>query len=343
MNQRIPTLFVLLLLTIGCSNDSSYARRATESISGSTMGTTFSIKYLPGRNTPTISEVAKAVNEELLRVNQQMSTYLEDSEISKFNQSQSTDWFSVSSETAQVVELALKFNRISEGTFDVTVGPLVELWGFGRKPAPASRPSDLQIASLLMSVGSDKIQVQMDPPAIKKSLPSVQIDLSAIAKGHGVDRLVQRLTELDVKHMMIEIGGEVRTVGNRSDGESWQVGIELPDPRRRALHRTIAFSNHALATSGDYRNFRQIGNEQIGHFINPQTGIPIETEIASASVLMPDCASADAIATTLMASSLENALRLSKLHEWPVLLIIRRNNKLETLTTPQFEELVQYK
>ncbi len=103
------------------------------------MGTTFSIKYLPGRNTPTISEVAKAVNEELLRVNQQMSTYLEDSEISKFNQSQSTDWFSVSSETAQVVELALKFNRISEGTFDVTVGPLVELWGFGRKPAPASR------------------------------------------------------------------------------------------------------------------------------------------------------------------------------------------------------------
>lgn len=307
------------------------------------MGTTFSIKYQPGIDTPGIAEVAKDVNDELVVVNQQMSTHLEDSEVSKFNRSQSTEWFTVSVDTARVVDSSLQYSRISEGTFDVTVGPLVNAWGFGPSPAPKSPPSALQVASLLLSVGSDKLQVRLDPPALRKTLPSVQIDLSAIAKGHGVDRVIQRLSKLGIKNMMVEIGGEVRTCGTRTDGQGWQVGIELPDPRKRALHRKISFSNLALATSGDYRNFHQIGAEQVGHFINPRTGRPIEPEIASASVLMPDCASADAIATTLMASTLENALRLSTLHQWPVLLIVRRENQFETITTPQFEELVQYK
>lgn len=342
LNHLQKILLLVPLLIVGCSNGSGEARRAAESISGSTMATTFSIKYQPSNDTPGIADVAKVVNDELAVVNQQMSTYLEDSEVSKFNQSQSTDWFTVSDETARVVDLALQYNRLSEGTFDVTVGPLVNAWGFGPSPTPTSPPSALQIATLLTSVGSDKLQVRLDPPALKKALPSVLIDLSAIAKGHGVDRVIERLSNLGIKNMMVEIGGEVRTSGTRADGQNWQVGIEVPDPRRRALHRTISFSNLALATSGDYRNFRQVGSEQVGHFINPKTGRPIEPEIASASVLMPDCASADAIATTLMASTLENALRLSTLHQWPVLLIVRREDQFETITTPQFEELVQY-
>lgn len=331
------------LLVVGCSNSSNEARRAAESISGSTMGTTFSIKYQPSNDTPGIAKVAKVVNDELAVVNQQMSTYLEDSEVSKFNQNLSTDWFTVSDDTARVVDLALQYNRLSEGTFDITVGPLVNAWGFGPSPTPASPPSALQIATLLTSVGSDKLQVRLDPPALKKTLPSVQIDLSAIAKGHGVDRVIQRLNNLGIKNMMVEIGGEVSIRGTRADGQSWQVGIEVPDPRQRALHRTISFSSLALATSGDYRNFRQVGAEQVGHFIDPRTGRPVQPDIASASVLMPDCASADAIATTLMASTLENALRLSTLHQWPVLLIVRRGDQFETITTPQFEALVQYK
>jgi FAD:protein FMN transferase len=324
----------MALVNAGC--DRTY--RATESIIGQTMGTTYSIKYIPGVDSPELKEIGKVVNEELLKVNQQMSTYIDDSEISQFNASSSTDWFEVSADTAKVVHLALSIHHLSNGAFDITVAPLVNLWGFGPTPEPDEMPSDAVIDELLQFVGSEKLQVRLEPPALKKQIAGMKIDLSAIAKGHGVDRVAHKLDLAGVNNYFVEIGGEIRTKGTRLDGLPWQVGIERPDPEKRALHQVVGLSNGSMATSGDYRNFLELSGKRVTHFIDPKSGRPVASELVSASVIADDCATADAIATALMASgTLNNAIELTERYKWATLLIAKHEDKLETVSSVAFE------
>ena len=197
----------------------------------------------------------RLVEEELKRVNQQMSIYIQDSEFMRFNVSRSTDWFSVSIETVSVLDLSLQISVVSDGAFDVTVGPLVNLWGFGPNKRKNSIPTDEELETARAAVSFKNLAVRLDPPALKKMDLALQVDLSAIAKGHGVDRVSEVIRTHGITNFFVEIGGEIFASGMRVDGMLWQVGIEAPLDFKRSIQTIIGISGVALATSGDCRNF----------------------------------------------------------------------------------------
>lgn len=291
-------------------------------ITGQTMGTTYSIKLGPtATNAPTLTQTSEEIEAELASVNAQMSTYLTTSELSRFNQQTSGEWFAVSQETAAVVELALQLNKQSDGAFDVTVGPLVNLWGFGPTPRQSQAPSQEDITAALEAVGSDKLQVRLAPAALRKTHPALQVDLSAIAKGHGVDRVVDVLERLQFSSYFVEIGGEVRTKGTKPGGQAWQVGIEQPRSEERSVAEVLSLTDQALATSGNYRNYFEVDGRRFSHTISPMTGWPVEDPIASASVLADNCALADGVATAMMSAGFDTSLALAERNDWAVMLV----------------------
>lgn len=307
-------------------------------LSGQTMGTTYSVKLGPSAQPVDLLQVSGEIEKELKSVNSQMSTYLTTSELSRFNQQTSDDWFAVSAETAEVVDLALKLTEQSDGAFDVTIGPLVDLWGFGASGRHTRVPSEAEIDQALQSVGADKLQVRLSPPALRKTQPELHVDLSAIAKGHGVDRVAQVLDRLQFKSYFVEIGGEVRTKGTKPSGQAWQVGIELPSSDERSIERVIALTDQALATSGTYRNYFEADGRRYSHTINPKTGWPIDDPIVSASVLADNCALADGVATAMMSAGFDAGLALAQRQGWAVML--ERSTPeggFESVQTPAFE------
>ncbi len=260
------------------------------------------------------------ITKQLEDVNRLMSTYRADSEVSRFNSSQSTEWFEVASETADVVTCALEFSKASDGAFDVTVAPLVNLWHFGPDKSNADQlPTQEQIASALQHVGYGKLHVEHDPPALRKDDPQLQIDLSAIAKGYAVDQVARALSATGISSFLVEVGGEVVVRGKKSNGEPWHVGIVRPTPDEMAYDEVAAISDIAMATSGDYRNFFVVGGKRYSHTIDPQTGCPVENPMASASVIAPDCTTADALATAVMVLGADRGHALCKKLRLPLL------------------------
>lgn len=308
-------------------------------LQGSTMGTTYTIRYLAELGSPGRQELHRLVDEELDRVNRQMSTYIPDSEIMRFNVSKSTDWFSVSVETANVVDLSLQISVDSGGAFDVTVGPLVNLWGFGPTKRKNSIPTDAELETAKATVGFKNLAVRLDPPALKKADPALQVDLSAIAKGHGVDRVGEVIRNYGITNYFVEIGGEIFASGKRVDGMPWQVGIEAPLDFKRSIQTIIGLSGVALATSGDYRNFFESEGQRFSHTIDPNTGRPVTHQLASASVVADNCALADAIATCMMVMGPDEGLKLAETKNWAVLLMQRKSGRIPSSFSSRFLEL----
>jgi thiamine biosynthesis lipoprotein len=300
---------------------------------GRTMGTTYHVT-VTGEPLPNAVELQAALDQLLVELNRQMSTYDPESELSRFNRSSETTPFPVSAATARVVARALEIAERSQGAFDPTVGPLVRLWGFGSAGRRATLPTDAEIEELRSHVGYQRIAVQFDPPALIKTDPRCELDLSAIAKGYGVDVLAEHLrSQPGVAGYMVEIGGEVRTWGTKPDGTHWNLGIERPDPASREIGFTIRLFDEALATSGDYRNYQVLDGVRVSHTINPQTGRPITHNLASVTVLAADCMSADAWATALNVLGLEAALELAEQQQLAVFLIAREDAGFVTKTS----------
>lgn len=311
-------------------------REPQQLLQGSTMGTTYTIRYHTKQDGEKHPNMQLLIDDELNRVNQQMSTYLKDSEISRFNESRSTDWFPVSADTANVVDLSLQISTISGGAFDVTVGPLVNLWGFGPDKTREAIPSSADIEATKAAVGFEKLSVQLSPPALKKSMPELQVDLSAIAKGHGVDRVAELFRKHGISDFFIEIGGEIYANGTRLDGQPWQVGIEAPFANTQSIQTVVGLTGAAMATSGDYRNFFEVNGQKFSHTIDPSSGFPVTHQLASASVVSENCALADAIATCMMVLGPENGLRLAESENWAVLLMQRDEGSITSTCSTAF-------
>ena len=237
---------------------------------GQTMGTTFMVKIFGAEKVS--DDIRFEIDAELRNVNDQMSTYLSRSEISRFNDSDSTDWFDVSRETATVVQFAQTVSAKTDGAFDITVGPIVNAWGFGPGERTGKAPDPSILEEIKHSVGYEKLSVRLDPPSLRKSIGTLKIDLSSIAKGHGVDRIVKLLAKAGAKNVFVEIGGEVRTSGDKL-GEPWKVGINIPDKAAVIAHAMGGGSgkNESMATSGDYRNYFEAGGKRYSHTIDPRT------------------------------------------------------------------------
>ncbi len=330
-------LLLALLLVSGC--DRATPVSVSQMLSGRTMGTTYTITIVPQAGMSALPDIAREIESELAEVNQQMSTYLPTSELSKFNSLNSTDWFAVSPDTAAVVQTSLAISEQTGGAFDITVGPLVNLWGFGPDGRPKDPPSTEQIDENLARTGYTKLMVRDSPPALRKSLADLYVDLSAIAKGHGVDRVAGVLDALGLANYFIEIGGEVRTKGTRHDGQPWRVGIELPVSNQREVLRVVSLSNGSLATSGSYRNFFEMDGQRISHTIDPTTGFPVKNTLVSASVVADTCEFADAIATAMMCLGSEAGLELANTKQWAVLLVVPTTDGFETLASDKFSDL----
>ena len=279
--------------------------------SGSTMGTTYTIKLNSYHTGHQKSHIEKGIDSILINLNQQMSTWIDDSEISLFNQSRTVEPHRISDEFFYVLQQGKLINKKTAGAFDYTIFPLAELWGFGpglKEDIEIPAKSDLK--KVLQYVGINK--VELDYPYIKKMHPKVQIDLNAIAKGYAVDILHNWLLQRGFLNIFVEIGGEIRCSGKNIDKKNWSVGIDMPNESSipgQEVFSIINLDNKAIATSGSYRNFRVNNGKTINHTIDPVSGYSVETDIVSVSVIADNCLSADAWATALMVLTYDEGLK----------------------------------
>jgi len=292
-------LALAIALVMGCQAAEPVARLHV--LTGETMGTTYTVKVVDeGFGEDLLAELPSIVQGELDDVNTKMSHYLEDSELSRLNRWRDETPFPVSGETMTVLEHAREISRLSGGAFDITVAPLVDAWGFGPPGQPPEPPSAAEVDRLLELVGWEKFELDQVAGTVRKTIPELTLDLSAIAKGYGVDQVAEALDRAGVESYMVEVGGEIRTRGFNDEGAAWRIAIERPDPAGQALHLVVPLSDLSLATSGDYRNFYEIEGRRISHTIDPRTGHPITHHFTSASVVTKECVRADAWATALL-------------------------------------------
>lgn len=329
-------MLLLLATLLGCRESASTLE--VLSFSGPTMGTRYNISFSTARGDTSVGDLQRAVDDRLAEINKAMSTYDPESELSRFNKSAETDeWFEVSDETAEVVAFALKVAQATDGAFDPTVGPAVNLWGFGPDGRRTEPPADEQIAAALARVGYRQVEARLNPPALKKSRADAYLDLSAVAKGYGVDVVSRVLVDNGVVASMVEIGGEVVCRGAKPDGSPWRIGVEKPNEEGVAIQTVVELSDSALATSGDYRNFFEQSGVRFSHTINPQTGRPVEHQLATVSVQADTCMQADAYATAILVMGPENGYNWAVKEKVAALLIERHGDAFQERSTPAWE------
>ena len=307
------------------------------------MGTTYSVKLPIGKDRATSpdKEALRAAIEALLEeTNKRMSTYDADSELSRFNRYRNTDWFPVSGDLARVVEASLTYSRSSKGAFDITVGPLVNLWGFGPAKVERRVPDAKEIEEALAHVGYAGVSAKQAPGALRKDDPALHLDLSAIAKGFGVDILANYLESQGMEDYMVEIGGEVRAGGQNHLGGPWRIGISTPDGGYE-IQKVVSVRRAAMATSGDYRNYYEYGGRRYSHTIDARSGRPVTHALASVTVITGSCMEADAWATTLMVLGPDEGLRLAERSGLAAFFIVKEGAGFVERMTPGFKEYLK--
>lgn len=323
---------LLLWLLAACGGPSP----ALIELGGPTMGTYYSVKVVNPPPGVTRERLQQGVDRVLGEVNREISTYDPESELSRFNQNPSTDWIGVSTGLLGVVGEGLRISQLSEGAFDVTVGPLVNLWGFGPEPKPARVPPEEAIAEAQARVGYQQLDLRMEPPALRKARGDLYVDLSALGEGYGADRVAAYLLAEGVRDFMVAVAGAIRVRGQSPRGTGWAIAIEEPTPGKRAVQRVIGVTDGGLSTSGDYRNYFEEDGKRYSHEIDPRTGRPIEHRLASVTLLGDNAMRADGWATALMVLGEARGLALAEALGLAALFIIRTPEGFREQATPAF-------
>lgn len=310
----VLALFMALLLS-SCTEPPQSAQQ--HHLQGKTMGTYYSVKFYAD-NTPDLTALQQQLDEELELINDLMSTYRPDSELMRFNSQHSTDVVPLSPQTTKVIAEAIRVGLKSGGILDITVGPLVELWGFGAAGRIERAPTAEQIAAITPYVGIDKLE--LTEAGLRKLDSRVALDLSTIAKGYGVDRLAEILLSQGISQFLVDIGGDMRVGAAKPDG-LWRLAIEKPVAAGRAVQRIIVLENISLATSGDYRNYFEQDGVRFSHLIDPRSGQPIQHKTVSSTVLHPDAITADAYATTLNVMAADEAMAFAEQYNIAVFIV----------------------
>jgi len=312
-------------------------------IEGSIFGTTYRVKVLPSK-APKISRdtLASTIQNELDRIDLLMSTYKEESELSLFNQNQSTHAIKVSEGLCVVLKEALRIGSLTKGAFDITVGPVVNLWGFGPNKN-LTEPTEEALKAARSKVGIKKVHLNPQKCTLTKKLPDLYLDLSAIAKGYAVDSVGLLVEQNGFPNYLAEVGGELRARGLNLKGSSWKVGVEKP---QSALNQDIALVvplvDQSMATSGNYRNFyKRADGRKVSHSIDGRTGEPVEHPFSSVTVLHPDCMTADALATGLFALGVDEGLALANKQNLAVLFLIPEGDTFKASASQSFPDFKQ--
>ncbi|MDP6967648.1 MAG: FAD:protein FMN transferase [Gammaproteobacteria bacterium] len=320
----------------GCS---SPEQEQLKTVTGLAMGTSYSVKWLPV-NAAAEQAYGSQINDLIRQVELTMSTYMDASDLSGLNGSPAGIWHSVPAEMAALIAQAQAISQSTAGAFDITIGPVVDLWGFGPDPKPETIPTADQLDALRPLIGHQQIVVRQNPPAVKKANANA-IDLSAIAKGYAVDRVAQWLEQQSIEHYLVEIGGEIRTKGTKPDQQPWRIAIESPGQQTRSVFEVVRVENRAVATSGNYRNYYEEGGVRYAHTLDPQTLQPVRHKLASVTVMADNAARADALATALMVLGEEKGMAWAAMHKVPAYFIIWQDNQFVARQVAGFGQFIE--
>jgi thiamine biosynthesis lipoprotein len=306
--KKYPLLIILVIIVFSQAG----AEAQTEHfIEGRTMGTTYHIQVVADA-AERVSGLKEKIDQRLEEINQVFSTYIKNSEISRFNAfGVAGEKFAVSDDFMQVIRVASRIYRVSEKAWDGTVHPLVDLWGFGPTQRRPRKPQEAEIKALMKTIGFSRIRI-VEPNFLVKNLATLTLDLNSIAKGFAVDRVSERVAAAGFENYLVEIGGEVFAAGVRADGKNWRVGINRPrkDAAFNEVYKAVSISNRAFATSGDYRNFFEMDGVRYSHVIDPRTGYPVSNGVVSVSIIADNCTLADGLATAIMVMGVEKGVQL---------------------------------
>ncbi|XPF94254.1 FAD:protein FMN transferase [Colwellia sp. RE-S-Sl-9] len=337
MKNLILITLVLTLLT-GCFPSKNLDKKEVL-LQGRTMGTTYNIKVIVENDSIDTQLLQKDIDSALVNVNQEMSTYIPDSELSHFNQLRSSEPVTLSKGLARVIEEAIRLGKLSNGKLDVTVGPLVNLWGFGPEYRLEKVPSDELLEQTKSKVGIENIELV--DGRLSKKIDELYIDLSTIAKGYGVDLIAELVESRGIHNYLVEIGGEMRLKGFKDTGELWHIAIEKPVTTERAVQQVVVPKNNAVATSGDYRNYFESNGQRFSHIIDPATGKPINHKLVSVTVIHPSSMTADGLSTALMVMGEKEALAFAEENEIAAYFISKSENGFVEQSTVKFAQYLK--
>jgi len=334
LTSRLLLPAFLCLLVSACGSDP-----AALHIEGPTMGTRYHITWISNSGSTGQEELAVAVAGMLAGINNSMSTYEEDSTISVFNRAPVGQWIAVDEDFVEVLTAAREVGGLSQGAYDVTVAPLVNLWGFGPQRGQQV-PSRENIQRALTQVREGLLEYDPEARAIRKQSP-LQLDFSSVAKGYAVDKIADWMSGEGVKDYLVEVGGEIRVAGLSPRGEPWRIAVEKPAAGERDVQVVLTVTDVAVATSGDYRNFFEHEGVRYSHSIDPRTGWPVRHELVSVTVVHPRAALADAWATALTVLGPEQALATAVEQGLAVYLVSHTDSGLQVQKTPAMESWLQ--
>ncbi|WP_286265252.1 FAD:protein FMN transferase [Thalassotalea atypica] len=338
MKFKLLIVLIFMLVLSACFPAVDPNGKKEVLLQGRTMGTTYNIKVVVGSDVDTVT-LHKAIDEALVQVNQEMSTYIADSELSLFNKSDGVEPIVMSKGLSKVINEAVRLGKITNGMLDVTVGPLVNLWGFGPDFRPNKVPTDNEQQQARARIGLNKIEVSGDN--ISKSQHDIYVDLSTIAKGYGVDVVADIVEANGIDGYLVEIGGELRLKGFKANGTLWTIAVEKPISNERSAQQFIVPKDNAVATSGDYRNYIEVNGKRYSHIIDPKTGLPIEHRLVSVTIIHPSSMTADGLSTAIMVMGPEVGLKFAEEHELAAMLIVKTEHGFEEINTVKFMQYLK--
>ncbi len=330
------TAITMSILMLGCSEP----QRTNSTFKGQTMGTFYDIKvaHFP-LTTSKQSSIHAEIDRRLEQVNEQMSTYRPHSELSRFNLSPAINHFPVSKDTAKVVAESIRIHEITSGAFDITLGPLVNLWGFGPADVPQQKPTAKMIETTLSRVGIQHLNYTKK--TLSKNIDGLYVDLSGIAKGYGADVIAEYLESLGIKNYIVGLGGDLRAKGINGNNLAWQIAIEKASTSAHSVQHVISVGTNAIVTSGSYRNYYDLNDERFSHTIDPITGLPAQHNLVSVTVIHPSAMTADGFATAFMAMGEEQAMALAKQQGLAVYMIYKSGDSFQEMFTEEFAPFFQ--
>ncbi|VVM97592.1 FAD:protein FMN transferase [Pseudomonas fluorescens] len=321
----------LITALSGCGSSDSM-----ESISGPTMGSTWSVKYLRHADLPAPTEVRIEVEKILAEVDQQMSTYRSDSDIERFNDLPANRCQKMPEPVLELVRVGEQLSVQSEGSFDLTVEPLLNLWGFGPQAREEKVPNPEALAEVRQRVGHAHLRIEGD--RLCKDA-AVEVDFNSIAAGYAVDRIAAKLEAMGIQNYLAEATGELKASGRKLDGSPWRVALEEPRDDQQVAQRILAVDGYGVSTSGDYRNYFQQGGRRYSHTFDARTGAPVLHTLASVTVIHPSALMADGLSTLLLILGPERGWDYAETHGIGAFFVIRADTGFVIRTNQAFERL----
>ncbi len=341
MPKKIARRCGLLLLGLILCACGDTRQPPSYDLNGNAMGTAFTVTVVAPPASLELDLLRESILQRLDDIEDIASTYRSNSQLSRFNANQSADWIDVTPEFCAMVAAAQAVSRETRGAFDITVQPLVDLWGFGPATRLSGVPSTEEIETVLGRVGYEKLQTDCERSVLRKTDLGVSLDLSAWAKGYAVDELTELLDALQLTNYLVEIGGELRLSGHNSEQKKFAIGIAEPAHSGDRSHTIVRLTDVAIATSGDYNNFYELDGRRYSHAIDPRSGRPIEHALTGVTVINVSTAHADAWATALLVLGPDEGLRLAQESGIAAYFLLRTENGIEESSTSQFERLRQ--